>query len=127
MRSAAALALAEAVGQLPALTSKSVAMLSEAYKSAARERLPQHDEFGMLIEASLHQEDPWAERAAIAQALQHLAPHLAAEDVQNVFQLLIRDQALGDRSEAVRTEMLEVSVFRHFLLLLRVHADGSFT
>jgi hypothetical protein len=102
------LAIAKAVEQVPSLVSEALKRLARDYKEAARERLPEYDRFGMLIEASLHQEDPWQARSAHAEALQHLAPFYESEQVEQLFQLLVADQALGDRSEQVRSKMLDV-------------------
>lgn len=110
MRSSAALAIAEAVRQMPESVSTAVQRLSDAYKLAAKEKLPVYDQFGMLVEESLHQQDPWQERVAIAETFGHLAAILQPSDVAEIFRLLINGQALGDRSEAVRGKMLEVSL-----------------
>lgn len=70
--------------------------------------MPEYDQFGMLVEESLHQQDPWQERVAIAETFGHLASLLHPSEVTVFFRLLIEDQALGDRSETVRSKMLEV-------------------
>lgn len=77
--------------------------------SQAKELLPQYDQFGMIIEESLLAEDPWRNRKAIATALRLMSVHFTTADVDTFFQLLIGEEALGDRSQSVRTEMLEVS------------------
>jgi hypothetical protein len=91
---------------MPQTAPLAVDKLAQAYKNAARELVPEYDEFG--IEASLHQEDPWRERVAIAEAFSHLAPLLESGEVMSFFRLLIDQQALGDKSEVVRLKMLEV-------------------
>jgi hypothetical protein len=64
----------------------------------------------MLVEASLDQTDPWQHRVAIAEALQHMAASLGSVEIASLFQLLIAGKALGDRSEAVQSKMLDVSI-----------------
>lgn len=94
---------------MPDSAPAAVALLCDAYKTAAKEKMPEYDQFGMLVEESLHQQDPWEERVAIAETFGHLAPLLQSSEVNTFFRLLINDQGLGDRSEAVRGKMLEVS------------------
>ena len=108
VRISAAIAIAEAVGQMPDSAASAVQQLATAYKSAAKEKMPEYDQFGMLVEESLHQQDPWQERVAIAETFGHLASLLHASEVASFFRLLIDEQALGDRSETVRVKMLEV-------------------
>lgn len=96
---------------MPDAAAGSVKLLSEAYKVAAREKMPEYDQFGMLVEASLHQQDPWQERVAIAETFGHMASLLGPSEVTAFFRLLIDEQGLGDRSEAVRSKMLDVSLF----------------
>lgn len=89
-------------------------MLARTYAEAARERLPEYDRFGMLVEASLYQADPWQHRVAIAEALQHMAASLGSSEILNLFKLLIDGKALGDRSEAVQSKMLDVRTLHTF-------------
>jgi hypothetical protein len=100
---------------MPQTAPLAVDKLAQAYKNAARELVPEYDEFGMLIEASLHQEDPWRERVAIAEAFSHLAPLLESGEVMSFFRLLIDQQALGDKSEVVRLKMLEKCTYLRVL------------
>lgn len=128
VRTSAAIAIAEAVGQTPDSAASAVEQLAAAYKSAAKEKMPVYDQFGMLIEESLHQQDPWQERVAIAETFGHLAALLHASEVVSFFHLLIDEQALGDRSEAVRSKMLEVSLHeysssRYDAMTYDVHID----
>lgn len=62
----------------------------------------------MVIEASLTAEDPWRTRVALATTLKLISAHFAPADVEAFFNLLIVGEALGDRSQAVRSEMLDV-------------------
>jgi hypothetical protein len=70
--------------------------------------LPQYDQYGMIIEESLQAEDPWRTRAAIALTLKLISPFFSPVDVEAFFNLLIEGTALGDRTQTVRSEMLEV-------------------
>lgn len=71
--------------------------------------MPQYDQYGMVIEESLNAEDPWRARKAIATTLKLVAPYFSPADVAAFFDILITGEALGDRSQSVRSEMLEVS------------------
>jgi hypothetical protein len=62
----------------------------------------------MLVESSLTAEDPWRTRKALATTLKLVSEHFTPADVESFFGLLIAGEALGDRSQAVRSEMLEV-------------------
>ena len=108
VRVSSALAIADAVGQLPQSAKITIDLLARDYREAARERLPEYDRFGMLIEASLEQQDPWQHRVAIAETLGHMSEIYGSEEVVAVFKLLIQEQALGDRSEIVQSKMLNV-------------------
>ena len=61
---------------------------------------------GMVIAQSLDRADPWPTRVAIALAFERLAPSFPETKVEPFFRFLIQDEALGDRSEDVRREML---------------------
>lgn len=74
----------------------------------AKELLPEYDRFGMLVEASLNAQDPWRTRVAQAQALRLMASAFTSAHVFKCFELFIQQEALGDRSEEVRSAMIEV-------------------
>lgn len=74
--------------------------------------MPVYDQFGMVVEESLTAEDPWRNRKALATALKLSSEHFAPDDVGSFFSLLIAGEGLGDRSQAVRSEMLEVRLNR---------------
>lgn len=76
--------------------------------------VPVYDQFGMVIEASLVVEDPWRTRVAQAATLKLVSEHFSPDDVDAFFELLIEGQALGDRNQAVRSAMLDVS-YRFFV------------
>ena len=79
------------------------------YREKAKELLPVYDQYGMVVEESLNAEDPWRARKAIATTLKLVAPYYTSTDVTTFFDVLIKGEALGDRSQSVRSEMLEVS------------------
>lgn len=99
-------ALAIASDQLPTLLDK----LCDLYKEKNRLLVPEFDQFGMVIESTLNREDPWRTRKAIASALKAASVHFDSASVQTLFNLLLVDGALGDRSQDVRSEMLEVGI-----------------
>ena len=109
IREAAAVALAEAVDLHPALVADTMALLIIEYHDKAKELVPVYDQYGMLVEDSLNAEDPWRTRVALARALRLMSAHFAPKDVDVFFDLLINGEALGDRSQTVRSEMLEAA------------------
>lgn len=89
----------------------SLAVLTVADVSAliqVKELQPAYDQFGMVIESSLSVEDPWRTRVALGTTLKLISDHFSPADVEAFFGLLIQGEALGDRSQAVRSEMLDV-------------------
>ncbi|KAJ3137204.1 translational activator of GCN4 [Physocladia obscura] len=73
--------------------------------------VPEYDDFGIVIPASLHKKDEWPSRSGIALALQACAPVLKSEALLNLlFEFLIKKEALGDREESVRLQMLEAGI-----------------
>ncbi|KAK4052868.1 translational activator of GCN4 [Microbotryomycetes sp. JL221] len=110
IRQATAEAVAEAVGVHPDTVGETLLKVVVEYQEKAKELLPQYDQFGMIIEASLTAEDPWRNRKALATTLRLIAQHFGPTHVTSFFDLLIERQALGDRSQAVRSEMLEAGI-----------------
>ena len=109
VRQSNAAAIAEGVGHHPDHVADALMQLIAEYQEKAKELLPQYDKFGMLIEESLDIEDPWRTRKALATTLRLLSPFFSPVDVKTFFDLLITGEGLGDRSQSVRSEMLEVS------------------
>ncbi|GAA6002609.1 hypothetical protein JCM10207_007591 [Rhodosporidiobolus poonsookiae] len=109
IREATAAAIAEGVSMHPDHVADALMQLVAEYHEKAKELLPEYDRFGMLVEESLSREDPWKARKAIATTLRLLADIFSPADVKSFFDLLIAGQALGDRSQAVRSEMLEAA------------------
>ncbi|GAA5922766.1 Gcn1p [Sporobolomyces koalae] len=109
VRQSTAAAIAEGVGHHPDHAADALMQLIAEYQEKAKELLPQYDRFGMLIEESLDAEDPWRSRKALATTLRLLSPIFSPVDVKTFFDLLINGEALGDRSQSVRSEMLEAA------------------
>ncbi|WFD03929.1 translational activator of GCN4 [Malassezia obtusa] len=72
---------------------------------------PEYDAHGLVIDATLHREDPWRVRLGVAHAFAALAPRFGAPDVLPFFHFALREPgALGDRHDAVRRAMLDAAV-----------------
>ncbi|KAG6848260.1 hypothetical protein H0H93_001776 [Arthromyces matolae] len=63
----------------------------------------------MVIASSLDRTDPWPARLAVAQTLENLSPTFTPDEIEPLFQFLVKDQALGDRSPEVRRGMLNAA------------------
>ncbi|GAA6024607.1 hypothetical protein JCM11491_006044 [Sporobolomyces phaffii] len=110
VRQSNAAAIAEGVGHHPEHVADALVQLIAEYEDKAKELVPEYDRFGMLIEESLDAEDPWKSRKALASTLRLLSPLFSPVDVKTFFDLLITGQALGDRSQSVRSEMLDAAM-----------------
>ncbi|KAI9338101.1 armadillo-type protein [Zopfochytrium polystomum] len=96
---------------LPDKTSKVLDSIFELYKEKNVVPMPEYDTYGMIIPESLDRKDEWPARSGLALALKSCAPVLTnSAHVTQVFQFLIKKEALGDREERVRSEMLEAGV-----------------
>ncbi|CAO1627100.1 unnamed protein product [Sympodiomycopsis kandeliae] len=109
VRRACGKSLAGAIEVHPEALQGLLAELSGLYRERNRVLTIEYDQFGMVIESTRNRQDPWHIRAAVAQAFEALAPLLQAEDLEPFFEFLIRDEALGDRSEEVRQKILDAS------------------
>lgn len=109
VREAAAAAIADGVALHPERVADALIQLIADYEDKAKELVPEYDRFGMLIEESLSREDPWKPRKALASTLRLMAGSYSAAEVKTFFELLIEGKALGDRSQAVRSELLEAA------------------
>jgi len=107
VRSAAAPAMGAACAVHPETLGALLDALWQLYASQTYSLEPEYDQYGMVIESTLHREDPWPVRLAVAHTLQALAPQFRALDVVPFFQLALqRHAALSDRNERVRLAML---------------------
>lgn len=71
--------------------------------------VPVYDQFGMVVEESLTVEDPWRTRVAQATTFKYISAYFEPKEVDAFFELLITGEALGDKNQEVRSEMLSVS------------------
>ncbi|GAA5985182.1 hypothetical protein JCM5350_004261 [Sporobolomyces pararoseus] len=110
VRQSTAAAIAQGIDHHPDHVADALMQLIAEYQEKAKELLPQYDKFGMLIEESLNAEDPWKSRKALATTLRLMSPIFSPVDVKTFFDLLINGEALGDRSQSVRSEMLEAAM-----------------
>ncbi|KDE04239.1 hypothetical protein MVLG_05338 [Microbotryum lychnidis-dioicae p1A1 Lamole] len=110
IRTSTAEAVVAALATHPTQLDETIAQLAAEYRDKAKEIVPQYDQFGMIIEESLTAEDPWKTREALGTTLRLAAPLFEPRHVQSFFDLLIDESALGDRKQAVRSEMLEAAM-----------------
>ncbi|KAF5576570.1 translational activator GCN1 [Fusarium pseudoanthophilum] len=108
LRRAAARSLAEAASlhdeSLPAVLDQ----LKTTYVELAKPRVQQLDEFGMPKKMDLS--DPWEGRQGIATAFKEIAPVFKVDQLDPFFDFLIYAGPLGDKNDAVRSEMLDASI-----------------
>lgn len=108
LRRAAARSLAECVSVKPDVFESIVKQLQDIYKERAKPRLPERDRYGMPIKKDLT--DPWEARNGVALAFRELASQFRADDLVPFVSFMIQEGPLGDKSAAVRDEMVEASV-----------------
>ncbi|KAI8639859.1 armadillo-type protein [Parasitella parasitica] len=106
VRQAASKALAEAVEEYPEAVYDTLQAIYAKYKKLAAPLDPEYDEYGMVIPETLDRVDPWEARVGIALTLKAVAPFMQLENASGFCKFLINDQALGDRNEQVRKQML---------------------
>lgn len=109
VRRAAGKALAGAIELHPEALPSLLTSLYALYKERNRILTPEYDQFGMIIESTRNREDPWRIRTAIAHAFADLAPLLQATNLEPFFEFMIKDEALGDRHDDVRQNMLDAA------------------
>ncbi|PNP74878.1 hypothetical protein FNYG_11794 [Fusarium nygamai] len=117
LRRAAARSLAEAASlhdeSLPAVLDQ----LKATYVELAKPRVQQLDEFGMPKKMDLS--DPWEGRQGIATAFKEIAPVFKVDQLDPFFDFLIDASPLGDKNDAVRSEMLDASI-----TVIEIHGKG---
>ncbi|KAJ1910347.1 translational activator of GCN4 [Tieghemiomyces parasiticus] len=112
VRSAGAAALAAAITVIaqeatPAAFRPALVRLTDWYVQLAAPVGPEYDRFGMVIPSTLNRIDPFPARVALGECLAALAePVTTADDVRYLVHFLIAEGPLGDRSGAVRAQML---------------------
>ncbi|KAI8616178.1 armadillo-type protein [Chytriomyces sp. MP71] len=111
IRAAAGKALNAALKTLPKFTVDAIQQLFSLYEVKNVVPMPEYDDFGIVIPESLDKKDEWPARSGIALALQSCAPVMTSEAILNLlFDFLIKNEALGDREESVRLQMLEAGI-----------------
>ncbi|KAI9344272.1 armadillo-type protein [Obelidium mucronatum] len=111
IRAAAGRALNAALEELPDETEDVLKKLYATYEIKNIVPVPEYDDFGIVIPESLDKKDEWPARSGIALALQACASVLDNEVLLNsLFDFLINQEALGDREESVRLQMLEAGI-----------------
>lgn len=83
--------------------------LLEYYKEMALPPTPKKDEFGLIIKSD-EKADRWEQRSGVALALKFLAPMFNSTAVEQVFNFLVKDRALGDNEAIVRTELQDTGM-----------------
>ena len=110
VRAAAAEAIGTACAAHPDTFDELLDALQRLYESLYYSLEPEYDAYGMVIESTLHREDPWPARVAIAAALRAIAPCFTAAAVVPFFVFALRRGAvLSDRHERVRSAMLDAA------------------
>ncbi|KAJ3208838.1 translational activator of GCN4 [Dinochytrium kinnereticum] len=131
IRSSAGRALCEALKSLPECVPKAFSDLQRLYHDKNVLPTPEYDEYGMVIPASLEKEDDWRSRSGIALALKACAPVISSKaTLEGLFRFLMDEEALGDRSERVRSQLLEAGIAatdaagkEHVTFLLKMFSD----
>lgn len=86
------------------------------YRERNKILTPEYDQYGMITESTRNREDPWHVRTSIASALADMGSQLQPTDLEPFFEFMIKDEALGDRSDDVRQHMLDAAT-----LVIDVH------
>ncbi|TRY72261.1 hypothetical protein TCAL_11937 [Tigriopus californicus] len=105
VRSSASEALAKLMEKGESDAAVIVTMLLDTYQDKLEMSPPIVDEFGRIVQKPV---DHWEPRSGIAIALTRIAPFFDVSIVKNLINFLIPD-ALGDRNEKVRSDMLSAA------------------
>ncbi|KAE8244826.1 hypothetical protein A4X13_0g6225, partial [Tilletia indica] len=108
VRKSSGKAIAAAAEMHPEEIAQLLPQLFGLYHEKAKLIQPEYDQFGMVIDGTGNQQDPWRARVSVALTIKNLAPHLnPLTDVPAIFDFLVSGQAVGDRSDRVRQRMLD--------------------
>ncbi|KAI8808576.1 armadillo-type protein [Cladochytrium replicatum] len=111
VRKSTASALCSALKLHPELTAEIVENLYSVYREASAPPVPEYDEYGIVIPASLEKADEWEAREGVAQVMSACAPVIDDHDtLKNLLRFFIEEEALADRSERVRDAMLNAGL-----------------
>ncbi|XP_017884303.1 eIF-2-alpha kinase activator GCN1 [Ceratina calcarata] len=106
VQQAAACALAECLITVLHLVPLILDNLLQLYQDKLAMIPPKLNDFGRVVEQPI---DTWGPRRGVALALAQIAPLLSADTVLKLVQFFV-STGLGDRNQAVRTEMLTAAV-----------------
>ncbi|XP_012138450.2 lethal (3) 80Fj isoform X1 [Megachile rotundata] len=106
IQQAAACALAQCLSEVPHLVPTILDNLLQLYQEKLAMIPPKLNNFGRVVEQPI---DTWGPRRGVALALAQIAPLLTADTVLKLVQFFV-STGLGDRNQAVRTEMLTAAV-----------------
>ncbi|KAI4642811.1 uncharacterized protein J4E79_011427 [Alternaria viburni] len=107
LRRATARAIGEVITKFPDTFGDILRRLRETYAEKAKPRVPERDEYGMPRKVDLR--DPWESRDGIALAFKEMTPGFKPDDLVDFLNFLIYEGPLGDRSPAVRDELIEAA------------------
>jgi len=107
LRRAAARSIGEIIIKFPETFSDLLQKLRESYTEKAKPRVPERDEYGMPRKVDLR--DPWESRDGIALTFKEMTPGFKPDDLVDFLSFLIFEGPLGDRSPAVRDELIEAA------------------
>ncbi|KAJ3335308.1 translational activator of GCN4 [Gonapodya sp. JEL0774] len=111
IRSNAGRSLAATLHLYPEAIASTLQLLYTAYQEQVAPAKPTVDDFGMVARSTLEPPNAWEIRQGIAKALTQCSSILTQENTLGpFFNFLIDNQALGDKSESVRGEMLNASI-----------------
>ncbi|RCI08649.1 hypothetical protein L249_4795 [Ophiocordyceps polyrhachis-furcata BCC 54312] len=108
LRGAAARSLASSASLHKDSLEDAIPRLKSMYLELAVPKVQQLDEFGMPKKMDLS--DPWEARHGVAAAFKELVSVMDKRQVDDLFDFLIDSGPLGDKSDAVRREMLDAAV-----------------
>ncbi|CBY01879.1 hypothetical protein IAQ61_006478 [Plenodomus lingam] len=107
LRRAAARSLGEIITKFPETFDDLLRRLQDSYKEMAKPRVPERDEYGMPRKIDLR--DPWESRDGIALAYKEMTVGFTPDHLTDFLNFLVYQGPLGDRSAAVRDEMIEAA------------------
>ncbi|KAM4065949.1 HEAT-like repeat domain-containing protein [Hirsutella rhossiliensis] len=108
LRRAAARSLADSAQSHKETLGEVIPHLKSMYLELAKPKVQQLDEFGMPKKMDLS--DPWESRHGTAAAFKELTSVMDKEQIDDLFNFLIGAGPLGDKSDTVRGEMLDVAI-----------------
>lgn len=107
-RTAAAKALAQALLEIGSKTDSILTGLQESYRTEAQPLVPKRNKFGIVQRGDLV--DQWQRRSGLALAFRELSSAVDADALVPLMEFLISDGALSDRSDTVRSEMVDAGI-----------------